>query len=69
MKRIQPKQFKNITNDLRDAINNHIKKHGMSTHAFAKKCKVHPTQLYMFLNGERGLNLPTVEKIADVISA
>lgn len=68
MKKIQPKQFKNISKDLRDAIVSHMSRNEMSRHAFAKKCKVHPTQLYMFLEGTRGLNLPTVEKIAVVLS-
>ena len=40
----------------------------MSVHAFAKKCGVHPNQLYLFLNADRGLNLTTMQKIADIIS-
>lgn len=39
----------------------------MSIHGVAKECGVHPNQLYLFLNDDRGLNLTTMQKIADVI--
>ena len=65
---IHKKQLKNLTTDCRDIINNHILEKNMSVHGFAKLCGVHPTQLYLFLNGDRGLNLTTMQKIGDVIS-
>lgn len=71
MKEIDPiskYQLKNLVSNCRTLINNHITENDMSVHAFAKKCSVHPNQLYLFLNSDRGLNLTTMQRIADVIS-
>ena len=71
MKEIEPiskYQLKNLIKDCRTLINNYMTEHDMSVHAVAKKCSVHPNQLYLFLNSDRGLNLTTMQKIADVIS-
>tara|TARA_R110001632_G_scaffold76073_1_gene172700 strand:- start:6135 stop:6353 length:219 start_codon:yes stop_codon:yes gene_type:complete len=61
-------QLKFLVHDCRKLINNHIIENEMSVHAFAKKCQVHPNQLYLFLNADRGLNLTTMQKIAKIIS-
>lgn len=65
---IQKNQLKNLTKDCKNIINNHINEHNMSVHGFAKLCGVHPNQLYLFLNGDRGLNLTTMQKIGNIIS-
>ncbi len=68
IKPIAKEQLKNLTKDCIMLINDYIVENDISVHAFAKKCKVHPNQLYLFLNADRGLNLTTMQKIADVIS-
>ena len=67
-KRIKSDQFKYLIKDCRHVINAYIKTHEMSVHGFAKKCGVHPNQLYLFLNADRGLNLTTMQKVGEVIS-
>jgi hypothetical protein len=71
MEKIKPisrHQLKNLIKDCRMQINDYIVENDMSVHALAKKCSVHPNQLYLFLNADRGLNLTTMQKIADIIS-
>lgn len=65
---IKSKQLKFLVDDVRAICNHYIKEHTLTTHAFAKMCDVHPNQMYMFLNNERGLNLTTVQKIGDLIN-
>lgn len=67
-KEISKYQLKNLIVDCKSLINNYITENDMSVHAFAKKCSVHPNQLYLFLNNDRGLNLTTMQKIANIIS-
>ena len=54
--------------DCRELINNYMLENDLSVHACSIKCGVHPNQMYMFLNADRGLNLTTMQKIADVIA-
>lgn len=68
IEQISKYQLKNLISDCRVLINNYITENDMSVHAFAKKCGVHPNQLYLFLNADRGLTLTTMQKIADIIS-
>lgn len=71
MKKIKPiskHQFKNLVHDCRELINNYMLENDLSVHACSIKCGVHPNQMYMFLNADRGLNLTTMQKIADVIA-
>ncbi len=68
IKPISKHQLKNLIFDCRELIENYITEHNISIHALAKKCKVHPNQLYLFLKSDRGLNLTTMQKIADIIS-
>lgn len=68
MEKIKKHQLLNLSDDLREIINNYMVEKNMSIHAFAVHTGVHPNQMYLFLNGQRGLNLTTVEKIAEIIS-
>lgn len=68
IKPISKEQLQNLIPDCRLLINDYIIENDISVHAFAKKCSVHPNQLYLFLNADRGLNLTTMQKIAEVIS-
>ena len=71
MKKVDPiskHQIKTLVSDCRNLINNYMAENDLSVHACAKKCGVHPNQMYMFLKADRGLNLTTMQKIADVIS-
>jgi predicted transcriptional regulator len=68
MDKIKRYQLLNLSNDLREMINNYMVEKNMSIHAFAVETGVHPNQMYLFLSGQRGLNLTTVEKIAEIIS-
>lgn len=67
-KPISRHQLKNLIKDCRMQINDYIIENDISIHALSKKCGVHPAQLYLFLNAERGLNLTTMQKIGNVIS-
>lgn len=67
-KPITAKQMKNLIADCRNLIEEHIKKNGLTIHAFAVQCNVHPNQMYMFLRADRGLNLTTMQKIGDILS-
>tara|TARA_R100000951_G_C2653560_1_gene185309 strand:- start:19903 stop:20118 length:216 start_codon:yes stop_codon:yes gene_type:complete len=68
MKPIEKPQLKYLIRDCKTIINDHIIEHEMSVHGFAKLCGVHPNQLYLFLNGDRGLNLTTMEKIGKILT-
>lgn len=61
-------QLQNLVKDCRAIINNHIENNNMSVHAFAKLCKIHPNQLYLFLRGDRGLNLTTMQRIGEILN-
>ena len=67
LKPISKHQIKHLIRDCRSLINNYMAENSMSIHGVAKECGVHPNQLYLFLNDDRGLNLTTMQKIADVI--
>lgn len=68
MEKIKPHQLINLTSDCKEIINDYIAKHELSIHAFTKLCKLNSNQLYLFLNGHRGLNLTTMQRIAEIIS-
>ncbi len=71
MKKVDPinkYQLKNLTRDCRSLINDYMEEHKLSVHACSKRCGVHPNQMYLFLNADRGLNMTTMQKIAEVIS-
>ena len=68
MEKIKPEQLINLTSDCKVIINDYMLKHELSIHAFTKLCKLNSNQLYLFLNGHRGLNLTTMQRIAEIIS-
>jgi hypothetical protein len=65
---ITANQFRYLMEDCRQVINSYIEANSMSVHGFATLCGVHPNQLYLFLKGDRGLNLTTMQKIGEIIS-
>ena len=67
-KKISSTQLQFLSDDVRDIINHYINKKNMSVHSFSKMCGVHPNQMYLFLNSDRGLNLTTVQKIGEIIN-
>ena len=67
-KQITAGQLKNLVNDCRKIIKDYINENNMSVHGFAVMTGVHPNQMYMFLNMDRGLNLTTMQKIGEILS-
>ena len=61
-------QLQNLIKDCRSIINEHIEREELSIHGFAKLCKIHPNQLYLFLRDDRGLNLTTMQRIGEILS-
>jgi len=56
----------NINQELRNAINDHLKSTGKSLNQFSKDAGVQQNQMWMFLNRndpERGLHSKTIQKI------
>ena len=56
----------NINQELRNAINEHLKSTGKSLNQFCKDAGVQQNQMWMFLNRidpERGLHSKTIQKI------
>lgn len=56
----------NINQELRNAINEHLKSTGKSLNQFSKDAGVQQNQMWMFLNRkepERGLHSKTIQKI------
>lgn len=68
MEKIKPAQLINLTRDCKEIINDYMAKHDLSIHAFTKLCKLNSNQLYLFLNDKRGLNITTMQRIAEIVS-
>jgi len=66
--KIEIQQLKHLSDDIREIIHEYCKTNEMSTNGFAVLTGVHPNQMYLFLNKQRGLNLTTIERIAEIIS-
>jgi plasmid maintenance system antidote protein VapI len=64
---MEAKDLKNLTADCQRLIKEYLKREQISVHALGKLAKVHPTQLHLFIKGERGLNLTTMQRVANVI--
>ena len=60
---ISAAQLASISIQARILIKDHLKESGKSVNKLAKQSGVHPTQLYLFLNGERGLTDSSLAKI------
>ena len=59
-------ELSNINQELRNAINDHLKNTGKSLNQFCKDAGVQQNQMWMFLNRidpERGLHSKTIQKI------
>lgn len=59
-------KLSNINQELRKAINDHLKNTGKSLNQFCKDAGVQQNQMWMFLNRidpERGLHSKTIQKI------
>ena len=64
---ISKEQLKYLVRDCRSLIKAYMKQNGLSVHKTAQKCGVQANQLHMFLSGNGGLNITTMQRIADVI--
>lgn len=65
--RISKEQLKYLVRDCKLLINEYMGQNGLSVHKTAKKCGVQANQLHMFLSGSGGLNINTIQRIANVI--
>jgi len=61
------KDLANIKKESRNIINKYLKDSGLSINALAIKSKVHPTQLYLFLDNKRGLTDTSLAKLGKTI--
>jgi hypothetical protein len=61
------KDLMNLGDESRRLINNYLILKGMSKNALAVKSGVHPTQLYLYLNNQRGLTNASLEKIGKIL--
>jgi plasmid maintenance system antidote protein VapI len=66
-KKISSTQLQHIESDVRDIVNHYMEKNKLTVHGFAKLCQIHPNQLYLFLDGKRGLTLATVQRMGEII--
>lgn len=64
---ISEAQLAAISNQARILIKDHLKKNSKSVNKLAKQSGVHPTQLYLFLDGKRGLTNSSLEKIGQAM--
>lgn len=67
IKMISADQLSAISLMARILIENHLKEKGKSVNKLAKESGVHPTQLYLFLKGERGLTDSSLAKIGEAM--
>lgn len=65
---INADQLKAISLMARILIEDHLKESGKSVNKLARQSGVHPTQLYLFLKGERGLTDSSLAKIGKAIA-
>ena len=65
---ISSEQLAKISDQARILIKDHLKETGKSVNKLAKQSGVHPTQLYLFLAGDRGLTDTSLMKIGKTIS-
>jgi hypothetical protein len=63
IKKISELQLAAISLMARMLIEDHLKEKSKSVNKLAKQSGVHPTQLYLFLKGERGLTDSSLAKI------
>jgi hypothetical protein len=61
------KDLANLSNEARDLISRYLKDNDISVNALAIDAGVHPTQLWLFLRGDRGLTDSSLQKIGQAI--
>ena len=61
------KDLSNIKTESRKIIRNYLKESGLTINGLAVKSKVHPTQLYLFMNNKRGLTDTSLAKLGKYI--
>ena len=61
------KDLANLSNEARDLISMYLKDNDISVNALAIDAGVHPTQLWLFLRGDRGLTDSSLQKIGQAI--
>lgn len=66
---MEPKELARINVNAKRLINEYIKSKGYSISGFAKKVKVNPNQLFIYLCTEekKGLHSATLQKIGEYI--
>ena len=52
---------------MNEQVRRAIRESGVSRYAIFKACGLHKRGLSLFMNGKRGLNLTTVDALADVL--
>lgn len=57
----------NLSEQARSLISEHLEKHEKTVNALSIEAGVHPTQLWLFLRGERGLTDTSLQKIGAAI--
>lgn len=57
----------NLGSESRKLIKKYLKEEDISINALSVRAKIHPTQLYLYLNGERGLTDGSLEKLGKVM--
>ena len=61
------KDLANIKKESRRIINDYLKSSGLTINRLAVLSKVHPTQLYLFLDNKRGLTDSSLAKLGKYI--
>jgi hypothetical protein len=67
MEHMTIKDLSQLSDRSRKLIQDHMDKHGRSVNYLAVKAGVHPTQLWLFLRGERGLTDSSLAKIGKAL--
>ena len=59
--------LRDLKKESKKIINAHIEKYNKTESGFAKECGIHPAQMILYMRGERGLTVDSLEKIGRVI--
>jgi hypothetical protein len=62
------KDLANLQENVRGMISNHLDKTGKTINALSVEAGIHPTQLWLFIKGERGLTAGSLEKLGRAMS-
>lgn len=64
---MEAKDLANLQPEAKRIIKEYLKATGLTINGLSVKAKVHPTQLYLFLGGKRGLTDTSLTKLGKVI--